>query len=95
MQDSREWYDAYLRCDYWRRYRQAELERAGWRCERCKSERDNLHVHHWRYYANGRPVLYRERPGVDTAVLCESCHDRIHGRSLHDLESRLRSKGWL
>jgi 5-methylcytosine-specific restriction endonuclease McrA len=74
-------YAAYLETFWWRRVREAALERANYTCGRCGYRRlpykvgmpKRLEVHHLNY-----GCLWRERPG-DLAVLCEDCHADAHG----------------
>lgn len=71
-------YKKYLSSATWRRIRKAALERAGYRCEKCGAERDDvrLEVHHLSYAR----CPGRELP-EDLQVLCvKPCHREKHGR---------------
>lgn len=49
------------------------LHRDGYQCQKCKTKKGKLHVHH---------IIFRSNRGTDTPsnliVLCESCHDKLH-----------------
>lgn len=66
-------YDDYLQSPYWRLHvRRQALERSYGYCQQCLGE-FNLEVHHLTYDRLGC-----ELP-EDLAVLCASCHSRLHG----------------
>jgi hypothetical protein len=67
-------YKEYLKSEEWQRTRRWALDRAGNKCQLCKSDK-KLNVHHNNYLSLGK-----EEPS-DVIVLCERCH-RIH----HDNE---------
>ena len=73
---SRRWYRrVYLHSDHWLALRMWALERAAYRCERCRRPRTALRpldVHH-KSYAH----LFAERPS-DVRVLCRECHEQDH-----------------
>lgn len=90
-------YGVYLRSPHWRRERQRQLGRDGFRCQRCGGTR-HLEVHHLTYARLGS-----ERPG-DLTTLCRGCHGAIHtaldpGRGSHSTKgeranpSRSRAAG--
>lgn len=60
---------------YWKMRRKAAMRRAGHVCQECGASDRNLHVHHLSYERIGR-----EHPN-DLAVLCNSCHKKMHGKS--------------
>lgn len=60
-------YTEYLKSEAWNERRQARLQKAKYRCERC-GERDKLDVHHRTY-----EHLFNE-PLNDLIALCQSCH---------------------
>lgn len=64
-------YNDYLQTPHWQAVRRGALERAGQRCQLCKSA-EHLHVHHNTYERRGC-----EEP-ADVIVLCASCHSRFH-----------------
>lgn len=49
------------------------LHRDGYQCQKCKTKKGKMHVHH---------VVFRSNGGTDTPsnliTLCESCHARLH-----------------
>jgi len=65
-------YYAYLSSSAWQRKRVVVLNRAGYRCERCTSDAQPLHVHHKTYERLGD-----ELP-EDLTVLCKKCHEKEH-----------------
>ena len=71
----REAYAAFIDSAEWKRIRKGALVRAGFRCQRCSSEENVLHVHHRSYKRFGG----RELP-EDLEVLCVPCHRQQHKR---------------
>jgi len=66
-------YQAYLASDAWRAIAKAVKERAGWKCQVCKSGH-NLAAHH-----NTYDHLYNEAEHMgDLICLCGSCHSLFH-----------------
>ena len=49
------------------------LHRDGYQCQKCKTKKGKLHVHH---------VVFRSNGGTDTPsnliTLCEDCHEKLH-----------------
>ena len=49
------------------------LHRDNYQCQKCKTKKGKLHVHH---------IIFRSNGGTDTPnnliTLCESCHDKLH-----------------
>ena len=49
------------------------LHRDGYQCQKCKTKKGKLHIHH---------VVFRSNGGTDTPsnliTLCEGCHDKLH-----------------
>lgn len=73
-QTSRKWegtYEEYLQSPHWRKTRDRALSRAGWKCNRCPTQRA-LQVHHKTYERLGC-----ELP-EDLEVLCATCHEGHH-----------------
>lgn len=68
-----ELYESVMRSAGWRRRRSQAIHRAGRRCQECGAG-GPLDVHHLSYAHLGD-----ERPW-ELAALCESCHQRAHGR---------------
>jgi HNH endonuclease len=64
-------YRAYLNSPHWRVRRNRALNNAGWRCQRCGSQRD-LQVHHRSYQRLGAEW------DSDLEVLCFDCHNGHH-----------------
>lgn len=67
-------YEEYLKTQHWNTFRRLVLERDGYRCVVCNSDK-NLHVHH-RHYESGR---YMESLN-DCYTLCKTCHEAFHKR---------------
>jgi hypothetical protein len=63
----------YLLSPQWAERRQAVLDRAGGRCERCGTEAERLEVHHLHYR-----TIFRETP-EDLQAVCRPCHAQEHG----------------
>lgn len=60
-------YKTYLQSKKWRERRQAKLQQAKYRCEKC-GEREGLEVHHKTYIRLGN------EKSSDLIVLCKTCH---------------------
>lgn len=69
----RDWYRVYLASATWREKRNGALKNAAFRCERCGTDEQSLHVHHRTYARVGGHELPE-----DLEVLCEPCHYRHH-----------------
>jgi len=69
-------YQEYLHTEHWQIVRKLVLERADYQCATCKNAH-NLRVHHL-VYTN----LWHEYEN-DVTVLCETCHNLIHGQYIH------------
>jgi hypothetical protein len=65
--------------------RNRALRLASWRCSRC-GEKRHLEVHHKTYERLGREY------DQDLEVLCETCHERHHGREDDGISVRLYVK---
>lgn len=68
-------YSEYLKTDHWNRIRKEAYAIAGYHCALCNSK-GKLHAHHKTYENRGNWWLERH----DIIVLCESCHQKHHGR---------------
>lgn len=70
----------------WQKKRLEALERAGWKCEGCDAETEQLHVHHRYYVSKREPWDY---PQWTYKVLCKTCHKietEINSTELQDFE---------
>ncbi len=65
-------YQAYLYSDKWKAKRRKVLNRAKYKCKRCKKRRATQ-VHHLTYER-----IFKERLS-DLQAVCGSCHIEIHG----------------
>lgn len=70
----REAYERFLRSKEWQNWRMVAIDMAGSRCQQCGRE-EELEVHHKTYVRFGG----QERLS-DLAVLCASCHSRVHAK---------------
>lgn len=63
------------------------LHRDGYQCQKCKTRKGKLHVHH---------VVFRSNGGTDTPsnliTLCEGCHDKLHNGEFQIKGSRSKTK---
>lgn len=63
------------------------LHRDGYQCQKCKTKKGNLHVHH---------IVFRSNGGTDTPsnliTLCEGCHDRLHNGEFEIKGARSKTK---
>lgn len=66
-------YSEKLRDPRWQKKRLEILERDGWYCQICLSEKETLQVHHIRYH-KGDPW---DTPSCDLTSFCETCHERV------------------
>jgi len=57
----------------WQRKRLGVLERAGWKCQWCGTDKVNLQIHH-SYYTRG--AMPWEYPDEALYCLCDDCHER-------------------
>lgn len=71
-------YASYLSSKHWKRTRKQKLS-IDPKCEKCGTKK-NLHIHHLRYYRDGKSILYHEDINKDLQTLCSSCHTRTHNR---------------
>lgn len=77
MKTQKERYQEYLCSPEWGQRKEAVHERARGRCERCLHP-DGYAVHHKTYIRK-----YHE-PLTDLMLVCDECHQFIHGRSRVD-----------
>lgn len=69
-------YNKYLKTNYWKGIKDQVLERDGFKCRLCNSEKE-LHVHH-------RTYDYLEDEKLEELItLCKRCHYITHRRNLH------------
>lgn len=87
MLGEKERYQAYLCSPEWWQRRDAVMERAGGRCEKCHYATAD-HVHHLTYIRK-----YHERL-EDLIAICEECHTAIHRpkRQIPEEEEKIRSR---
>ena len=64
-------YSEKLRSPKWQRKRLEVLERDDWKCVKCQDDKENLQIHHKRYFKNREPWEY-ELKYLET--YCETCH---------------------
>lgn len=76
----------------WQKKRLEAMEHAGFQCQSCYDEENQLHVHHKRYF-KGRMIW--EYDLEDLEVLCNGCHEVAHEEKdqLSYLLSRIDSAG--
>ena len=66
-------YNDYIHSEHWRHFREQTLIFYGYKCVVC-SDTDKLAVHHKTYENRGRETFN------DVIVVCNKCHETIHGR---------------
>lgn len=59
----------------WQKKRLEILQRRGFKCQHCKSETQQLHVHHCSYHNDSNIWDYEAH---EYLVLCDKCHKHIH-----------------
>ena len=67
-------YTKLLQHPKWQKKRLEVLERAGFKCERCGAEEQQLHIHHWYYRKGKKPWEYEDRV---FCCLCHTCHSAV------------------
>ena len=67
-------YAEFLQTDYWKKVRETMLDRADYRCHKCKAQ-EHLQVHHISYEHRGDEMRHLEL----LVVLCRECHKDVHG----------------
>lgn len=68
-------YSEKLKDPRWQRLRLEAMDEAGWECVKCSDSESTLHVHHKQYLRGKEPWDYDIS---QLAVLCESCHEKLH-----------------
>ncbi len=68
----------------WQKKRLEIMERDGFKCRCCGSEKSTLNVHH-SYYVKGRDPWHY--PQFSLRTLCEECHENLHGPLAEDEEA--------
>lgn len=76
-------YTKYLNSDYWKKRKVEFKSKTYKRCFVCRSK-ENLHVHHKRYWDKNGSILFREKH-TDLRLLCKTCHFYIHSNNLEKL----------
>lgn len=64
-------YTQWLKDPRWQKKRLEIMQRDGFRCKKCKSDNNTLHVHHKYYIYKKNPWDY---PDELLVTLCEDCH---------------------
>ena len=63
------------------------LYRDGYQCQKCKTKKGKLHVHH---------IVFRSNDGTDVSsnliVLCSDCHDKLHNGEFEIKGTRSKTK---
>lgn len=63
------------------------LHRDGYQCQKCKSKKDGMHVHH---------IVFRSNGGTGSPnnliVLCKPCHDKLHTGKFEIKGTRSKTK---
>ena len=72
-------YSDKLKDPRWQKKRLEVLNLHGFKCEKCKCETKELHVHH-RFYITGREVWQYDNDVLQ--VLCCDCHEKEHSKEL-------------
>lgn len=72
-----DYYNEYLKSDYWLNLRRIRFEIDGWKCTKCGSAMC-LEAHHTNYENLGDA----ERELKDLVTLCHNCHEEVHGNDL-------------
>lgn len=67
-------YDQELKNPRWQKRRLEKMQQAGWKCEICGDDKEELNVHHPEY--NGRQAW--EYTLSDLECLCKTCHSITH-----------------
>lgn len=68
-------YQQLLQHPLWQKKRLEVLDKAGWRCQCCKSDQEQLHAHHIFYRKDAKPWEYEEGEIIS---LCDECHELEH-----------------
>lgn len=64
-----------LQAPRWQKARLRKLDKAGWACENCGNDKEQLHVHHPVYVKGREPWQYEDD---ELQVLCHICHADHH-----------------
>ncbi|MDV2988548.1 MAG: hypothetical protein P3T54_00075 [Dehalogenimonas sp.] len=85
-------YSEKLRDPRWQKKRLQIMERDGWKCQFCGSEKDTLNVHHKDYVYGREPWDY---PDDWLITYCQSCHEadlkyraEVEREIIHELRLR-------
>lgn len=83
-----------LRLPAWQRKRLEIMQRDGFRCQSCKSDRITLNVHHKVYIKGREPWDY---PNDNFQTLCVVCHEKHHlpERDLLPEKKEVPVYGWV
>ena len=59
----------------WQKKRLEIMQRDGWRCQMCGTDKNSLMVHHLYYEPDKKPHEYDNEVLI---TLCKDCHDATH-----------------
>lgn len=79
-------YSEKLKDPRWQKRRLKVMEYAHWRCQICGAKDNTLHCHH-SYYTRGK--LPWQYPDGAIICICDTCHEKIHGRKPSRLFERV------
>lgn len=69
-------YNKYIKSPEWKKFRRLVLQRDGYKCFVCESNKEPLEVHHLHYEKN----LYKTKM-YQCITLCKTHHKKIHKKS--------------
>jgi hypothetical protein len=67
-------YEEKLKDPRWQKKRLRVFERDGWKCTKCGTQEETLHVHHKKYVRDGEPW---DVPSSQLVTLCSECHENL------------------
>jgi len=81
--DWKERYHCYLQSAEWKEKRRQVWRRAKGRCEGCKAQAKEMHIHHLTY-----DRIYNESLD-DLRLYCRACHLDAHGIGMKEIEKQI------
>jgi len=66
-------YKKLLRDPRWQKKRLEIFQRDKWKCQRCRSKKHELHVHHFKYTSK---LPWKEK-NENLMTLCSYCHEEM------------------